>query len=232
MDFFERCKYLNLNPVLLARHFQYRAEVFSEAIVVNGPLGKVKYHAIRVEFQVQGSPHIHSFLWIIDAPVLSKANIDEYIKFNDSVVKLFVPNPAEFSELFHLVTTYQAHSHSKSCRKYKNERCRYNFGKCFTNHAITALPLQEDLPEDLKNSILNEQERILTTVKQYIDCNLDPRRKNIMNPFKEDFEEISLRENLPEDLKNSILNEPSNEPSAFNFIELRRVIVSCINVLK
>ena len=27
MDFFERCKYLNLNPVLLACHFQYRVEV-------------------------------------------------------------------------------------------------------------------------------------------------------------------------------------------------------------
>ena len=70
MDFFERCKYLNLNPVLLACHFQYRVEVFFKVIVVDGPLGKVKYHAIRVEFQVRGSPHIHSFLWIMDAPVL------------------------------------------------------------------------------------------------------------------------------------------------------------------
>ena len=53
--------YLNLNPVVLARHFQYRVEVFFKVIIADGPLGKVKYHAIRVEFQVQGSPHIHSF---------------------------------------------------------------------------------------------------------------------------------------------------------------------------
>ena len=28
MSYFERCFYLNLNPVLLARHFQYRVEAF------------------------------------------------------------------------------------------------------------------------------------------------------------------------------------------------------------
>ena len=61
----------------------------------------------------------------------------------------------------------------------------------FTDRTIIALPLLEDLPEDLKNSILNERERILKTVKQYIDSNLDPRRKNILNPFKENFEEVS-----------------------------------------
>ena len=52
MDFFERSHYLNLNPVVLARHFQYRVEVFFKVIITDGPLGKVKYHAVRVEFQV------------------------------------------------------------------------------------------------------------------------------------------------------------------------------------
>ena len=36
MDFFERCTYLNLNPVLLARHFQYRVEIFFKVIVAEG----------------------------------------------------------------------------------------------------------------------------------------------------------------------------------------------------
>ena len=52
MDFFKRCHYLNLNPVVLARHFQYRFEVFFKVVIADGPLGKVKYYAIRVEFQV------------------------------------------------------------------------------------------------------------------------------------------------------------------------------------
>ena len=112
------------------------------------------------------------------------------MNISSSLIQL-LKNLCENSELFHLVATYQVHSHSKSCRKYKNERCRYHFGMFFTDRTIIALPLQEDLPEDLKNSILNERERILKTVKQYIDSNLDPRSKNILNPFKENFEDIS-----------------------------------------
>ena len=50
MDYFQGCQILNSNLVLLARHFQYRVEVLFTEIIINGPLGKVKYHAIRVEF--------------------------------------------------------------------------------------------------------------------------------------------------------------------------------------
>ena len=59
MDFFTRCAYPNQNPVLLARHFQYRVDMFFKFVVIDGPLRKVKYHAIRIEFQVCGSPHVH-----------------------------------------------------------------------------------------------------------------------------------------------------------------------------
>ena len=55
---------------------------------------------------------------------------------------------------------------------------------------------KQDLPEDRKNSILNERERTLTTVKQYIDSNLDPRRKTILNPFKENFEKVPSIQNI------------------------------------
>lgn len=54
----DRCNLLNRNPVLVARHFQYRVEVFFKEIVNDGPLGKTKFFAIRVEFQISGSPHI------------------------------------------------------------------------------------------------------------------------------------------------------------------------------
>ena len=49
-------------------------------IIDDSPLGKVKYHAIRVEFQVQGSPHIYSFLFGFlmqqDQPKIMWMNID------------------------------------------------------------------------------------------------------------------------------------------------------------
>ena len=123
LDYFQCCSYLNLNPVLLAHHFQYRVEISFKTIVLDGILGKVKY-AIRVEFQLRGGPHIHSFIWILDAPVLHKNNIDEYVRFVESIVKAFVPNEVTESELFQLVATCQVHSHSRSCCKYKSGTCR------------------------------------------------------------------------------------------------------------
>ena len=88
--FFNRCSYLKLNPVLLVRHFQYRVDTFFQVIVVDGPLGREKYHVIRIEFQVCGSLHVHWLLWVLDAPILSKNNIDEYILFVDNFDKIYL----------------------------------------------------------------------------------------------------------------------------------------------
>ena len=49
MCYQDRCDTLNKNPVQVARHLQYRVEVFFKEIVLNGPLGKTKYYAIHVE---------------------------------------------------------------------------------------------------------------------------------------------------------------------------------------
>ena len=71
LSYHERCDTLNRNPVLVARHFQYRVEMLFKVIALDGPLGKTQYYAIRVEFQVRRSPHIHSFICILNAPKLN-----------------------------------------------------------------------------------------------------------------------------------------------------------------
>ena len=83
-----------------------------KVIVVDGSIDKVKYHAIRAEFQVRGSPPHSSF---VVGPECTSVMYDVYISFVDSGLKAYVPNPNENPELFKLVTTYQLHSHSKSC---------------------------------------------------------------------------------------------------------------------
>ena len=90
----------------------------------------------------------------------------EYTQFIDGIVKAFVPGIHEFPELFDLVTTYQVHCHSKSCRKYKNEKCRYHFGKIFTERIIISLPLPNHLPDTVKNNILNESGRYFINGKE------------------------------------------------------------------
>ena len=77
----------------------------------------MKYYAIRIEFQVRESPHVHSFSWVYDATVLNAYNIPEYILFVDSIIKASLLDIETGSDLFDLVRTNQIHSHSKSCQK-------------------------------------------------------------------------------------------------------------------
>ena len=57
-------------------------------------------------------------------------------------------------------------THFKTCRKYKNIKCRFNFGQFFTNKTIIAEPLPDDLGDELKQPILKKQKEILTSVKE------------------------------------------------------------------
>ena len=177
LNFFQRCEILNSNPVIVARHFQYKVEIlFAEILMIpTGPLGKIKYYAIRVEFQVRGSPHIHSFIWILNPPTLSEQSIDEYVEFIDTVIQAYLPNENEDPELYHLVKT-QVHQHSKSCRKYKNIDCRYGFGHFFSDKTLIARPLSKDISLETKAGILSNRSSILCKVKAYVDEFLNPNK--------------------------------------------------------
>ena len=197
MSYHDRCDALNSNPVLVARHFQYRVEVFYKTIILNGPLGNTNYYVIRVEFQVRGSPHIHSFIWIKDAPKLTCETKNEYILWLDSIVRADLPNYQNEPELYQLVKTYQIHRHFKTCHKYKNEKCRFRFGKYFTDETIVAEPLPENISEQEKLEIMQKRNKVLETVKKYIDTELNPCKKNFFDHTKEDFEPCnSIREIL------------------------------------
>ena len=69
-------------------------------------------YAIKVEFQFLGSPHVHCFIWVKNAPLLTK---EEYINFIDSVVRVDWPDKNTDPELQELVSKYQiSHCHSRS----------------------------------------------------------------------------------------------------------------------
>ena len=51
MSYHKRCNTFNKNPALVVRHFPYRVELFFKTILLDGPLGKANYYAIRVEFE-------------------------------------------------------------------------------------------------------------------------------------------------------------------------------------
>ena len=176
LTYHDRCRLLNDNPVLFVRHFQYQVEVFFKEIVVDGPLGKTKYYAIRVEFQVRGSPHVYCFLWVADAPVSTSNNKEEYVAFVDQIVHASLPERNENPELHNLVKLYQLHRHSGTCRKYKNEPCRFKFRKFFSKETLVV----ENIPEEIKVLVLCKRNNILDKVRDYINNFLNPSKMNFM----------------------------------------------------
>ena len=114
-------------------------------IVLSGPLGKKRYYTICIEFQVRGSPHIHSFIWILNAPKLTKESRQEYIQWVDNIIRTDMPDPVSEVKLSELVRIFKVHRQSKTCRKYWNDKCRFHFGKFFTSLTIIAEPLPNDI---------------------------------------------------------------------------------------
>ena len=98
LSYQERCNLLNNNRVLVARHFQYKAEVFFKEIILDGSLGKTRYYAIRIEFQGRGSPHAHSFIFIFNAPNIQ--NEADYIEFIKKTINAQLPDHSNDPGLF------------------------------------------------------------------------------------------------------------------------------------
>ena len=86
----ERCNLLNKKPVLVPRHFQYKVEVFFKKIILDCPLGKTKYYAMRIEFKGRGSSKVHSFIWIFNAPNIQ--NETAYIEFIEKTINAQLPD--------------------------------------------------------------------------------------------------------------------------------------------
>ena len=88
LSYQESCNLLNNNQTIFAGHFQYKVKVFFREIIIDGPLDKGKYYPIRIEFQERGSPHVYSFIWILNAPNIQ--NEAAYIKFSLSMIQSFL----------------------------------------------------------------------------------------------------------------------------------------------
>ena len=162
-----KCSMLNLNPVVVAKHLQYKVETFFKEVLISNanPVGNIVYYALRIEFQMRGSPHVHGLIWTFDCPKLSSETVEAYRECIDKHVQACLPDKDSNSELHDSVLTYQKHTHSKTCRKYKNVQCRFNFGQFFTDKTILAEPLADEV----KTNTLARTADILNVVKSKIN---------------------------------------------------------------
>ena len=76
----EKCKMLNLHPVIVAKQFQFRVETFFTEVLLSKrkSTGKIVYYALHIEFQKRGSPHLHALIWTEDCPKLTSETKEAY----------------------------------------------------------------------------------------------------------------------------------------------------------
>ena len=67
----EKCRLIQSDPVMCARHFDYQFNQFLYKLLMSNaqPLGQISDWFYRVEYQQRGSPHIHMLIWLKDGPV-------------------------------------------------------------------------------------------------------------------------------------------------------------------
>ena len=104
----------------------------------------------------------------------------------EKIIVSYAQSEEDDPELHNLVKTYQKHTHSRSCRKYKNIQCRFNFGQFFTNTTIVAEPLSDDLDEAIKSDLQDKHKETLSLVKQQINAVLNPSKPNYDSTLTED----------------------------------------------
>ncbi|VDI59060.1 Hypothetical predicted protein [Mytilus galloprovincialis] len=122
-----KCRLVRSDPVTTARYFDYKVQKFFHSFLNSSlmPLGKVKDFFYRIEFQQRGSPHVHSVLWIENAPFLE---INENKDIEDFISKYITTNrnlPVQDGQQD--LVKLQMHRHTHTCRKQKKKTCRFNF---------------------------------------------------------------------------------------------------------
>ena len=126
-----------------------------------------------------------------NASVLTSDNKEEYVTFFDQTVHAFLSDRNENSELHNLVKLYRLHRHSRTCRKYENEPCRFKFGKTFSKKKMVAEPLPENMSKEIKVLVLCKRNKILDKFRDYISNFLNPSKINFCDPTRDDVLEMS-----------------------------------------
>ena len=93
-------------------------------------------------------------------------------------------------EPFDLVKNYKIHRHSKTCQKFKNNSCRFHYGRYITDHTIIAETLASNVAADVKLSLMKKRNKVLGKMKKYTDANFNPSTKNFYDPSQDSYETV------------------------------------------
>jgi hypothetical protein len=145
----QKVKLMNKNPITTAKHFSRRFHHFVQKVILgeSQPIGVIERFFWRVEFQMRGSPHIHSLWWVENAPdIRTEEGKQALPEFVDKYVSCKLPSKDEDPELRKKVQALQVHEHSHTCKKFQGKssrhaNCRFDYPQCVSEFTV----LKEDL---------------------------------------------------------------------------------------
>ena len=145
----EKCRLIQSDPVTCARHFDYQFNQFLRHFLMSSaaPLGKIADWFYRVEYQQRGSPHIHMLIWLESAPVYGCDDDEDVTSFIDEIITCRKPD--NDPELQFLVNR-QIHRHYQTCRKKSKAECRFNFPQPPMKSTSILYPLDDMSDTDIQ----------------------------------------------------------------------------------
>ena len=145
----EKCRLIQSDPVTCARHFDYQFNQFLRHFLMSSaaPLGKIADWFYRVEYQQRGSPHIHMLIWLESAPVYGCDDDEDVTSFIDEIITCRKPD--NDPELQFLVNR-QIHRHCQTCRKKSKAECRFNFPQPPMKSTSILYPLDDMSDTDIQ----------------------------------------------------------------------------------
>ena len=121
------------DPILACTYLQTKFDATLKFMLSDAnPIGKIKHHFVRTEYQTRLMPHFHCFFWVEDAPIIGRDSEETILNFIGKYVSCKLPSPNEDPLMFGLVKKYQTHHCNSYClRKPKKgrgkARCKFSF---------------------------------------------------------------------------------------------------------
>lgn len=150
MNYLEKCRLINSDPVTCCRFFDNRFKVFLNQVLYSSsrPLGSISAHFYRIEFQHRGSPHVHMLIYCNNSPNFRRNQDNKKLcEFIDKYISCSLDVDNQSKKYVKL----QMHRHAKTCRKGGKPICRFNYPIPPFPATIILEPLPNPTSKDKEN---------------------------------------------------------------------------------
>ena len=121
------------DPILASTYLQTKFDALLKYMLSKAnPIGKIKHHFVRTEYQTRLMPHFHCIFWIEDAPLIGQNSDKEVLDFIGKHISCKMPNPNQDPIMYGLVKKFQLHKCNSYCLRrpkkcHGKARCKFGF---------------------------------------------------------------------------------------------------------